>query len=285
MRLLFGNRNDSIGEAVQSIEAYQEPAKENKLNWGRVGQKSFLALLLIGNLTVSGMVMLLILANFAYTRSVAKKPAAALVQLDNGTSIAVEETANFERDPEVIRKFVTDSLIYLMNWSADLPYTEPTSKFDAQAVAPKDTGVEIELDDGFKKKVTTPAWQASFTLEEQFRAKFLQKLARMTPNDVFTGAKEVVLKVREVSYPEPEEGVQGAWSVDIVADLMIYSPEAPEGRAVSFNKRVYVQTIDVPPPPNPQTLTPLAAAIYSVRLSGLEITGMRDLQIQESSEE
>ena len=138
--------------------------------------------------------------------------------------------------------------------------------------------------DGFTKKVTTPAWQASFTLEEEFRTEFLQKLATMTPEDIFAGQKEVVLKIREVGYPEILADTSGAWSVDMVADLMVYSPQTPTGKAVPFNKRIYVQSIDVPPPPAPETLTPLASAIYAVRLSGLEITGMRDLQLQEFTE-
>lgn len=251
-------------------------------NWGRVGQKSFIAILLIANLSVSAVVGLLILSTLSYTRHLAKKPAAALVQRTDGTSISVAETPNYEREPEVIRKFVTDSLIYLMNWSADLPATEPTSKFDATATSPQDTGIEVTLEDGFTKKVTTPAWQASFTLEEEFRTEFLQKLATMTPEDVFAGHKEVVLKIREVGYPEDQD--TGAWSVDIVADLMVYSPQTPTGKAVPFNKRIYVQSIDVPPPPAPEALTPLASAIYAVRLSGLEITGMRDMQLQEFTE-
>ena len=278
------HQNGSVGRTVADIESRQDTSAGQRMNWGRVGQKSFVAILLISNLSVTGFVAVLIMANLAYTRLVAKKPAAALVQLTDGTSIAVGEMANHERDPEIIRKFVTDSLIYLMNWSADLPYTEPTSKFDTGATAPKDVGVDIELENGFTEKVTTPAWQASFTLEEAFRTEFLQKLAKMTPNDIFAGGKEVVLKIREVSPPEPVEGEPGKWSIDVVADLMLYSPDAPEGRAISFNKRIYVQAIDVPSPPAPDSLTPLSTAIYSVRLSGLEIYGMRDLKIQEFSE-
>ena len=262
------------GHRTLSKPTAQDPAATN---WGRVGQKSFLAILLLANLSLSGVVGVLILSNLSYTRHLAKKPAAALVQLADGTSIRVTETPNHEREPEVIRKFVTDSLIYLMNWSADLPAAAPTSKFDATTKAPQDTGIEITLEDGFTRKVTTPAWQASFTLEEAFRTEFLQKLATMTPEDIFAGHKEVVLKIREVGYPEDQE--PGAWSVDMVADLMVYSPQTPTGKAVPFNKRIYVQSINVPPPPD--SLTPLATAIYAVRRSGLEITGMRDLQLQE----
>ena len=238
-------------------------------------------MLLIGNLLASSLVAFLIFINLAYTRMLAQKPPAALVQLSNGASIAVEERPYYEREPEVIRKFVTDSLIYLMNWSADLPNTEPISKFDPTARPPRDQGVAIKLENGSAQKVTTPAWQASFTLEEEFRVEFLRKLAQMTPNEIFTGQKEVVLKLRNVTQPNPLPDQQGAWSVDVVADLTLYSQQTPQGKAVPFNKRVYVRSIAVPPPPNPKHLTPLAAAIYSVRLSGLEITGMRDIQLQE----
>ncbi|MEL6936081.1 MAG: hypothetical protein AAFO59_05370 [Cyanobacteria bacterium J06607_17] len=283
MRFLNGHRpaDASVGASVTNLNG-QQPISGT--NWTRVGQKSFLAILLIANLGLSGLIAILILSNVSYTRHLAKKPAAALVQLTDGTSISVTETPNHDREPEVIRKFVTDSLIYLMNWSADLPSSEPTSKFDSTTNAPQDAGVDVTLDEGFTKKVTTPAWQASFTLEEEFRTEFLQKLATMTPEEIFAGNKEVVLKIREVGYPAPQTDTPGAWSIDVVADLMVYSPQTPTGKAVPFNKRIYVQSIDVPPPPAPNTLTPLAAAIYAVRLSGLEITGMRDLQLQEFTE-
>ncbi|MEM6255064.1 MAG: hypothetical protein AAF821_19280 [Cyanobacteria bacterium P01_D01_bin.156] len=265
---------------LKGRQTIANPVVQDSTNWGRVGQKSFLAILLIANLSISGLFGLLILSTLSYTRHLAKKPAAALVQLTDGTSIRVTETPNQQREPEIIRKFVSDSLIYLMNWSADLPAAEPTSKFDTAATVPQDTGIEVTLADGFTKKVTTPAWQASFTLEEEFRTEFLQKLATMTPEDIFAGHKEVVLKIREVGYPADQD--PGSWSVDVVADLMVYSPQTPTGKAVPFNKRIYVQSIDVPAPP--ETLTPLATAIYAVRRSGLEITGMRDLQLQEFTE-
>ena len=209
MRFLNGHRpaNASIGASVTNLNG-QQPVSAT--NWTRVGQKSFLAILLISNLGLSGLIAVLILSNVSYTRHLAKKPAAALVQLTDGTSIRVNETPNHDREPEVIRKFVTDSLIYLMNWSSDMPSSEPTSKFDSTTNAPQDAGVDVDLEDGFTKKVTTPAWQASFTLEEELRTEYLQKLATMTPEDIFSGQKEVVLKIREVSYPAPQTDTPGA---------------------------------------------------------------------------
>lgn len=270
----------NFGSCVSPTENAQETTANGR-GWGQVGQKSVWAVLLISNLAVSGLVAVLIFINLAYTRLIAQKPPAALVQLSDGSSIAVEARPHDDREPEVIRKFVADSLIYLMNWSADLPATEPISKFDETASIPRDPGVEIQLANGFSQKVTTPAWQASFTLAEDFRREFLQKLAEMTPDDIFTGGKEVVLKLRNITPPQALDDQPGAWSVDVVADLLLYSQETPEGKAVPFNKRVYVHSIDVPPLPKSDTLTPLAIAIYSVRQAGLEITGMRDIQIEE----
>ena len=255
--------------------------QNGKPSWGGIGQKSFVALLLIANLAASCVVGFLILINLAYTRTLSQKPPGALVQLSDGTSIAVEEKPSYDRDPAVIRKFVSDSLIYLMNWSSDLPNSDPVSRFDTSSSAPKDQGVAIKIANGFSKRVTTPAWQASYTLEETFRTEFLQKLAQMTPQEIFTGHKEVVLKLRNISEPTPLPDKQGSWTVDVVADLMVYSQENPQGKGVSFNKRVYVRSIDVPSPPDANNLSSLAAAIYAVRLSGLEITGMRDIQLQE----
>ena len=276
-----------INSGKSNGQAFAVPADSGKLekrpkwDWGRVGKKSFVALLLIGNLAASALVACLIILTLAYTRMLAQKPPAALVQLSDGTSIAVQESPSYEREPTVIRKFVSDSLIYLMNWSADLPHTEPVSKFDQNTPTPRDQGVDIKIENGLDKKVTTPAWQASFTLEETFRTDFLEKLAKMTPSEIFSGQQEVVLKLRNVSHPNPLPDTQGAWSVDVVADLMLYSQSSPQGRAVPFNKRVYVRAIEAPAPPNSRNLSALAAAIYAVRLSGLEITGMRDIQLKE----
>ena len=156
MRFLNGHRpaDASAGASVTNLNGLQHVPGTN---WTRVGQKSFLAILLISNLGLSGLIAVLILSNVSYTRHLAKKPAAALVQLTDGTSISVTETPNHEREPEVIRKFVTDSLIYLMNWSSDMPSSEPTSKFDSTTNAPQDAGVDVTIAEGKTKKGTTHA--------------------------------------------------------------------------------------------------------------------------------
>jgi hypothetical protein len=62
----------------------------------------------------------LVLLYGSYSRLAQKAPP-SLVQLDTGKAITVAPLGNKERTPQVVSKFVADTMILMMNWSGTKP--------------------------------------------------------------------------------------------------------------------------------------------------------------------
>ena len=82
-----------------------------------------------------------------------------------------------------------------------------------------------------------------------------------------------------MTYPiELEDGV---YQLDMVANLVIFTGDNPQGQAIPFNKTIFVRAVEPLEDPLPEGSSPLQSAIYQQRLSGLEISEIRDLAIQD----
>ncbi|MEP0879578.1 hypothetical protein NDA00_27765 [Funiculus sociatus GB2-M2] len=213
----------------------------------------------------------LVLLYGAYSQLSQKAPP-SLVQLDTGKAIAVAPLGNKERTPQVVSKFVVDTMILMMNWSG----TKPPTSIEEATKPVLDPGVDIRSVGG-RGKVTTAAWQAGFAISEDFRKEFLQKLAELTPNGVFSGNTQVALVPLEIQ--SPQKIAEGKWKVRMVANLMVFDKGNNLGEVIPFNKEIFVQAVEAPEFEREQA--GVAAIIYQVRSSGLEIYAIRDL-IQEN---
>ncbi|MDF5726789.1 MAG: hypothetical protein PUP92_01820 [Rhizonema sp. PD38] len=98
-------------------------------------------------------------------------------------------------------------------------------------------------------------------------------LADLTPQDVFKGTTQVVLV--PLSIQPPIKIAEGKWKVKMVANLTVFNQGNNLGEVIAFNKEIFVRAVSAPSPPT--TMTGLAAVIYQVRASGLEIYAIRDL--------
>ena len=203
----------------------------------------------------------------AYTSLASQKPP-TLVQLSDGKAITAIATENKTRSPEVVKQFVTQQVMALMTWTGELP-----SDASQNGKPFLDTGVEVTADKGLKKKITTTAWQASFAFSEDFRKGLLSSIAELTPTEVFTGGSKVILVPQTITVPEEIE--KGKWKVNLVANLVTFSPLNQVGESIPFNKEIFIQAIDVPNLKLDASL--LEQAIFKVRSTGLEIYAMRDL--------
>ena len=97
-----------------------------------------------------------------------------LVQQVDGRAFTVRPADSLHREPEVIRRLVSDWAVMTFTWGK-LPN-------DQSPVV--DEGVEVVG----QKRVPTSAWEASFALSPDFRDAFLQKLAiKVVPETVFEG--------------------------------------------------------------------------------------------------
>jgi len=185
---------------------------------------------------------------------------------------------SFDRTPETIKHFVGQTMALMFNWSGTLP---PASEPGQKNVPKPDPGVSIKTEriGSGGDKVTTASWEASFALSESFRPEFLQKLATLTPRSIFSGGTQVMLMVTHLS--EPQQLQPGKWKIKMVANLLTFDQGDNTGKAIPFNKDVYVRSIDTPLLPLPKGVSSLHQTAYQIRQAGLEIYAIRDLQREE----
>jgi hypothetical protein len=212
--------------------------------------------------------LILILIYGSYSQ-LNKKPVPTLVQLETGSAIKVAPLGNRDRTPQVISRFVSDTMTLMMNWSGNLP---PTTVEESAKPKP-DKGISIGERGLRGNKVTSGAWQASYALSEDFRKEFLKMLADMTPPGVFKGTTQVVLVPLSIQSPIKIE--EGKWKVKMIANLTIFDRGNNLGEVIPFNKEIFVRAVEAPE--SPANISGLAAVIYQVRASALEIYAIRDL--------
>ncbi len=232
-----------------------------------------IAIVAVSSLVLSTLSFLIQIVNYGATSSLARKEAPSLIQLADGNTVNVKAFESKERSPEVIKKFVSDSMVKLFNWDGLIQ----SNSFDGELVTKPDIGVEIKLTKG-TGRVTTKAWEAAFALteKEDFRASFLKKLAELTPVGAFNGSIQTSLVPRYVS--EPRKIGSGKWQVDLVATLVTFSKEDNAGSGIAFNKTITIQAISTPQ--YSSDTTEIAKKIYQARRSNLEITEIVDLDLQ-----
>ena len=249
------NAEDSADQKrLRFLERQNRPSRNDALALFAVGT--------FGLLVVNVFLLFLLYGSFS---NLARKKPPSLVQLETGKAITVAPLGSQDRTPQVVKKFVIDTMTLMMNWSGTLPATTVEQTANSQP----DPGVNVG-----KGKVSTSAWQASFALSEDFRKEFLVKLAQLTPRGIFNGQSQVTLVPLEVQ--APQQISDGKWKVKMVANLMVLDRTENLATAIPFNKEIFVQAVEAPDPPS--ETTGLTAVIYTVRSSGLEITAIRDLE-------
>ncbi len=228
-----------------------------------------LALFAVGTFGLHLLTFCLLFLIYGSYSQLNKKPPPSLVQLETGSAIKVAPLGNSDRTPQVVSRFVSDTMILMMNWAGTLP---PSTVEEAAKPKP-DNGIHIG-ERGLKgNKVASAAWQASYALSEDFRKEFLKVLASITPQGVFKGKTQVVLVPLSVQSPVKIES--GKWKVKMIANLTVFDQGNNLGEVIPFNKEIFVRSVEAPE--SPANSIGLAAVIYQVRSSGLEIYAMRDL--------
>jgi hypothetical protein len=230
---------------------------------------NFTPILIISNTVLLILLLLLSIVNSGRLSKFANTKSPTLVELNDGTSVRVVPSGHNERTPQAISDFVGRAIINLMSWNA-LP-----KPFDEPEPNPKN---KPQLDSGVQvgdKKITTGAWAAGFALSEDFRQPFLQELANLTPSEVFNGNTQSALIVRYLSVPS--QLGEGNWRVEMVANLVIFQNGDRVGKAVSFNKTIFIRAVDTPLLPS--NASDLQLATYRARKAGMEIFKIQDLDL------
>lgn len=232
-----------------------------------------IAIVTISSLILNALSFPLLIANYGATSSLARKEPPSLVQLADGNTVNVKGADSKERTPEVIKTFVSNTLVKMFNWNGLLESVDEAGEITKKP----DPGVQIKLKKG-TGRIPTKSWQAAFALSEHedFRVKFLQKLAEITPPDALSGRVQISLLPTHVS--EPIKIGEGKWKVNVVATLLTFNTKGSnEGSGIAFNKTITVKAVT--PLKFPADSTEINKAIYLARSSGLEITEITDLDL------
>jgi hypothetical protein len=242
------------------------------------GSKNLVAMFALASIGFSALTLILQIVVMGNVINIARKPAPSLVQLSDGQAIKVQAIGNQDRSPEVVQHFVTDSLIMLMSWTNELPGGSDDKKIT-------DAGALVKLKDN-ERRITSPAFQASFTFSEELRTELVKILAEMTPDGVFKGEVKTALKFQHVTLPTPVDKDQsGKWKINVVATLLQYQQGRADTVKIPFNKEIIVQAIDTPSLPKAGKFSnELESLVYSIRQAGLEIISMKDIEGAEPSQ-
>lgn len=186
----------------------------------------------------------------------ANQPPPTLVQQVNGRAYRVRTEDYFHREPEVIRKAVSDWAVMTFSWG-NLP---------GKQSGEIDPGVQVKG----RKRVPTSAWEASFLLAPNFRDRFLSDLAeKVIPVGLFEGQVAGVLVPQTVS--PPQLAGHGRWKVDMVATRILFDSTNPSGYSIPFNRTFYVRAVEPPRNPLTQNATEYQQVVYQMLESGLQI--------------
>ncbi|WP_375491806.1 hypothetical protein [uncultured Nostoc sp.] len=227
---------------------------------------NFTPLVSIGQAVILLFLLLINLTNSSKLSKISnQKP--TLVELQDGTSIRAIAVGEKDRTDQAIMDFAGRIMMNLMSWNA-VPKSSD-SNLDPTKLK-LDPGVQVS-----DKKLTTNTWSAGFALSEDFRASFLREIAALTPSNVFNGDTQSALLVRHLSPPQKIE--EGKWRLEMVANLVVFKGQDQLGKAISFNKTVFVRAVDTPPLPNNPSVAQIEA--YRARKAGMEIYRIQDLDL------
>ena len=171
---------------------------------------NYMPLFVLGSVGLQLVILVILFLQAGALSRLSRQAPPTLVQMQDGQAVRVAAMDAQDRSPETIRRFVNDTLVLMFNWRGSLPATTAEDASPPKA----DPGLAIEGERG-KQKVATASWQASFAFSEDFRQDFLQRVADLTPPDVFTGGTQVVIAINHVS--DPAIAGDGRWKGDVVA--------------------------------------------------------------------
>ncbi len=193
-----------------------------------------------------------------------------LVQQVNGHAFTVRAADYRYREPELLRRTVSDWAVMTFTWGK-APGSNSTT--------PKDEGKLIE---GKQERIPTSAWEASFLLASDFRDTFLTQLAtEIVPQEVFKGQVAAVLVPQEVS--PPEVAGEGRWRIDLIATRLVFDEVNPAGRTTPFNRTFFVRAVQPPQNPLVEQATEYQRIVYSMLERGVQIEEIRPLEREESA--
>jgi hypothetical protein len=233
-------------------------------------KKPVFPLFVLITLGIQAVVALAMLIQLFFMARLATKPVPSLVQMIDGKAVKVAPAERLERTPETIKAFVNETITLMFSWSGTLVPATPE-----EVRTPKqDPGVVVSGKQD--QRVASATWEAGFAFSEKFRQPFLEKLAALTPPEIFR-SREVqgALIIRLIG--EPQKIEDGKWKVSLISNIVYFSNQNQVGKSIPFNKEIYLLAVDPPSMPLAENSSALQQVIYRIRQAGLEIYAIRDL--------
>jgi hypothetical protein len=200
---------------------------------------------------------------------VANRQPPTLVQQVDGKAFTVRPADYTHREPEVIRRVVSDWATMTFTWGR-LPGNQTNQ------ATPSDEGIAV----AGGKKVPATTWASSFLLAPDFRDEFLKQLSEdVIPEGVFSGEISAVLIPQQIS--PPQSAGEGRWQVDLMSTRILFDQANPAGTTLPFNRRIYLRAVMPPHSPLPEQATPQQKVIYQSLESGLQIEEIRPISAEE----
>lgn len=198
---------------------------------------------------------------------ISNRAASPIVQLTDGSTIAIQEMGGKTRTTESIKAFTSKTLVGLFGWSSYLP---PESAEDV--VTPK---ADVGVSSG-KGKIPTGVRNAAFALAEDqnFRVEFLKGISKLIADkNIFDKGTQVIFVPTEIT--NPVSLGEGKWKLIVIGHTSIFDGTTRSmGESTAFAKEIYVRAVAVPFVTN-RGKDDLSKVIASAR-PGLEIYGMKD---------
>ena len=172
----------------------------------------------------------------------------SLVQLLDGRSMTVDPKPSFDRHPEVIRRFVGETMSLMLTWSEPQP---PQTAW----------GISSQM------------------LSNNIKQKLLLELTNLKSGsqfEVINKGSEYVLVIDRISQPTPIAA--GAWKIEMSAHQLSFSNYDKLGESSPFNKQILVRAVDEPAASLPQNPQSWHLAAYRLGEARLEIYNICDIK-------
>lgn len=213
-------------------------------------KKNILLLLVVGTFCLNLLALLLMVFNSSMLQQLSHQlTPQVLVELRNGRAINADPEMNQERQSATIRRFVGETLNFLLTTSPQQP--------------------------------PSTIWQVGFELlSNEFKSKFEKQFINLKPDNLSprdNRQRENILVIQTISQPTPI--AQGKWKVEIFANQLIFSNSDNLGKSIPFNKQVLIKAVDQPvisPPDNPTPWHLTAYRLGEARLQIYNICGIED---------
>ncbi|WP_017655984.1 hypothetical protein [Fortiea contorta] len=213
---------------------------------------SLLPIFAVGTFGLNLLALLLLMFHGSILQDLEKQlTPQSLVQLLNGRTITVDPKPNLERHPETIRRFVGETMSFLLTWSPTKP---PKNIWDS----------------------------SSGLIADKLQQKFQSEVIGLDPANQFENTNriaETVLVLVRVS--QPTNISEGKWKLQINANQLIFNNSDNLGNSVAFNKQVLVRAVDEPATKIPQAPLPLHREAHRLGQARLEIYNICDINVKD----